>query len=120
MTEHETPAEKARWRVGKIGAVLAEAGLPAYDMHFMPVAPWGDPVRQAGYLVCSYETDPDCVYVDWIDHYLGRAPAWRIEQVMRALRDAGYTVEEPGTCGPVGPYTSHNYIRVTKPETDSA
>lgn len=112
----ESAAETARWRVSKIGYVLAKAGLPRYEMDSRATSPLSDPVRQPGYLVCSYETDPDCVYVDWIDRWLGKAPAWRIEQVLRALRDAGYTVEEPGACGPVGPYRTHRYMRVTRPE----
>ena len=115
MDRVETPAETARWRVGKIGGVLARAGLPAYRMASAPVSPWGDPVGRAGYLVQSREFTPDCVYVEWIDHFFAHSAAWRRgnERIMRALRDAGYTVEEPGACGPVGQYTTHDYMRVT-------
>jgi hypothetical protein len=60
------------------------------------------------------------VYVEWIEHYFGPAPTRRIEQVMRALRERGYTVEEPGACGPVGPYRTHHYMRVTRPEASNA
>ena len=86
MPDDETPEQTARFHVGKIGEVLARAGLPAYETNpFASASPFADPVRQAGYLVCSYATDRDCVYVDWIDHYLGPAPAWRVGQMMRAL-----------------------------------
>ncbi|HEV2343686.1 MAG TPA: hypothetical protein VGS97_06320 [Actinocrinis sp.] len=111
----ETPAEKARWRVNKISDVLARAGLPTYKMDTFATSPLADPVRQAGYAVCSYE-DPDCVYVEWIEHWFGRATTgWRYgcERVTRVLTDAGYTVEAPGACGPVGEYRTHDYMRVT-------
>ena len=110
-----TPIETARWRVNKIGDVLARAGLLPYKMASNP-GPFGDPVGQAGYLVRSWEGDPDCVYVEWIDHWCSRATtSWRYgcERVTRALTDAGYTVEAPGECGPVGEYTTHDYMRVT-------
>lgn len=115
MTETETPEETTRWRVRKISDVLARAGLPEYKMASAPVSHLGDPVRQAGYLVQSREFTPDCVYAEWIDHWFGHGTAWRqgCGRVMRALRDAGYTVEEPGACGPVGEYRTHDYMRVT-------
>lgn len=111
----ETPAEKARWRVDRISYVLARAGLPAYKMAWFNVGPLSDPVQQAGYAVCSWEGDPDCVYVEWIDHWLSHNPNWRYgcDRVTRVLTDAGYTVEAPGACGPVAEYRTHDYMRVT-------
>lgn len=122
MADPETPAETTRFRVWKIGDVLAGAGLPAYKMASMPVSHLGDPVGQAGYLVQSREFDPDAVYVEWIDHYFGHSAARHRgnERIMRVLRDAGYAVEEPGACGPVGEYKTHDYMRVTRPEVADA
>lgn len=122
MRDRETPAETAHWRVGKIGEVLATAGLPAYNMAWSNVSPLGDPVERAGYLVQSRDFTPDCVYAEWIDHYFAHGAAWRqgCDRIMRVLRDAGYTVEGPGECGPVGEYTTHDYMRVTRPEVSDA
>lgn len=118
----ESVAETNCWRVNKISDVLARAGLTAYKMRSGHVSPFADPVERSGYLVQSREFTPDCVYAEWIDHYFGHGTAWRCgnERIIRALRDARYTVEEPGACGPVGQYKTHDYMRVTYQPRDSA
>jgi hypothetical protein len=118
MTERETLEETRRWRVAKIGAVLAEAGLPAYEMNHLATNPFNDPVRQPGYAAASWKDHPDCVFTEWIDSFFGHGSNWRYgcDRIMRALRDAGYTVEEPGACGPINEQIrTHDYMRVTRP-----
>ena len=101
--------------VNKIGGVLARAGLTAYKMASGHASPLSDPVAQAGYLVQARDDDPNGVYVEWIDHWFTHGAGWRhrCDLVARALLDAGYTVEAPGQCGPVGEYVTHDYMRVT-------
>ena len=115
VTTAETPEETTRWRVGHIGYLLQRAGLPEYQMDFMATSPLADPVRQAGFMVFSRPGEDDCVYTEWIDHWLERGQAWKYgtQRIIRVLEAEGYTAElltEPQVNG---------YIRVTRPERGS-
>lgn len=112
----ETPQETTRWRIGKIGAVLAQAGHPAFKMETAAISHLGDPVRQPGYTACSRAGEHDCVCVEWIDRYMERGNRWRHEtsQLAQTLRDAGYTVEGPL---PRGSNWTDGMLRVTRPPT---
>jgi hypothetical protein len=111
----ETPEEKTRWRVGHILYLLRRAGLPLYDRDFMATSPLADPVRQAGFLVSSRPGDHDCVYAEWIEHWLARGEKWRYgtRRIISSLEAEGYAGElltEPSMNG---------YIRVTRPDHGS-
>lgn len=108
-TDTETPEETSRWRVNHIGGVLAHAGHPPYQQAHGAVT--GDTVRRAGFLVQSRTTDPDCVYAEWIDHYMARGDNWRYEtgRLARTLQEAGYTVEGPLKVPALG-----GFLRITQ------
>ena len=115
MTTAETPEGTTRWRVGHIGYLLQRAALPEYQMDFMATSPFADPVRQAGFLVFSRPGEHDCVYAEWIDHWLGRDQGWKYctQRIISTLEAEGYAGElltEPQVNG---------YIRVTRPERGS-
>jgi hypothetical protein len=109
-----TTEETTRWRVGKIGAVLAKAGHSASEMETVAISHLGDPVRRPGYTVCSRAGEHDCVYVEWIGPYMQRGDRWRHEtgRLAQTLRDAGYTVEGPL---PRGSNWTDGMLRVTRP-----
>jgi hypothetical protein len=108
----ETPEETRRFRVGRIGFVLARAGLPEYKRNFFATSPFADPVLQAGFAVFSRAQDADCVYTEWIDHWFGRGDGWRAgtARIIQALEAEGYAGEvltQPHLNG---------FVRVTRPD----
>ena len=115
VTGAETPEETTRWRVGKIGQALAQAGHPAYRRDSYATRPGADTVRQPGYAVHPREGEHDCVYVEWIDRYMERGDRWRHEtaQLAQTLRDAGCTVEGPL---PRGDNWTDGMLRVSRPD----
>lgn len=108
--------ETRRWRVNKISSVLVLAGHPRWEMAHGATSPFADPVRQAGFVVHSRPETPDCVYVEWIDHWHSRGWDWEYKTglLVQALRDGGYTVE-----GPLSDLALSGKLRITRPAEDA-